>query len=157
METYYYDGNSYEDMDEVLEAVRQDVDLNFGDADFDDILRSNGGTEVDGIGFATSSSLKRHSYQEYKIYRAEIIDRVVSEVREGMELELFPIRVPFTFGVIECSERGPFLIYPELYYRTSVNAKEPSALQISHGEGAPCRDGGSGTCDSHRPYLPRER
>ena len=104
MNTYYYDGISFSSIDNMIDAVRHDVDFSFGDADLDRILRDNGSAEIDGLGLSTSSALKRHSYSEYRKRRNDIIDQIVSEVREGVELELFPIRVPYTYNVIECSE-----------------------------------------------------
>lgn len=104
MNMYYYDGISFNDIDNMIDAVRHDVDFSFGDADFDRILRDNGSAEIEGLGLSTSMALKRHSYTEYRKRRNEIIEQIVSEVREGVELELFPIRVPYTYNVIECNE-----------------------------------------------------
>lgn len=104
MNTYYYDGMSFNDIDNMIDAVRHDVDFSFGDADLDRILRDHGCAEIDGLGLSTSLALKRHSYSEYRKRRNDIIDQIVSEIREGVELELFPITVPYTHGVIECSE-----------------------------------------------------
>ena len=50
METYYYDGRSYRDIRDALDAVRDDIDSALGDSDIDSYLREEGPVVCDGEG-----------------------------------------------------------------------------------------------------------
>jgi hypothetical protein len=104
METYYYDGRSYRDIRDALDAVRDDIDSSLGDSDIDAYLREGGPVVCDGEELRTASALRRTDRGLYLSIREELIDMVMSEIREGAEAGEFPIRVPFADTVLECSE-----------------------------------------------------
>lgn len=101
---YYYDGVSYDEMGDVLNAVRNDLDFCLSDSDLDRYLRSSGGVQVDGEYVVNSLALKRSSHLEYRNLRNEFIDCILSELNDSIESAGFPFRVPFTFGEIEYLE-----------------------------------------------------
>ena len=103
METYYYDGRSYRDIRDALDAVRDDIDFSLGDSDIDFYLRENGPVICDGAELRTASALKRIDHGLYRTIREELIDMVMSEIRDGAEAGEFPIRIPFADTVLECS------------------------------------------------------
>ena len=104
MEMYYYDGRSYRDIRDALDAVRDDIDFSLGDSDIDFYLRENGPGISDGEELRTASALKRTDYGLYRTIRDELIDMVMSEIREGAMAGEFPIRIPFADTVLESSE-----------------------------------------------------
>ena len=101
---FYYDGMSYRSRDELLTAVRNDLDFCVGDSDIDDYLRQTGGAFVNGETVMTTFSLKRSDYTAYREVRNEFLDMIMSEIRDGLDTDSLPIQVPFTFNVIEGSE-----------------------------------------------------
>ena len=101
---YYYDGRSFDGKEEVITAIRHDLDFSLGDSDLDAYLRSNGGVCVDGTGCMTAMALKRHSPTAYREVREEFIDLIMSEVRDGIEEGGFPMRIPFTDNILESSD-----------------------------------------------------
>jgi len=104
-DAYYYDDSGYDDTESLMAAVRDDIDSCFGDSDLDDFIKMNGGSvESDGTEFHTSLALKKHSTEEYLACRDEAIDTIMGEIREGVELGIFPIQVPYTFNTIESDD-----------------------------------------------------
>ena len=101
---FYYDGRSFRDIRDALDAVRDDIDLSLGDSDLDSYLRDNGAVVVDGEEFRTASALKRADHSLYREIRDGFIEMVMDEVREGADAGEFPIRIPFTGSVLESSE-----------------------------------------------------
>ena len=104
MVVFYYDGMAYHSRDELLTAVRNDLDFCIGDSDLDDYLRQTGGAFVDGQTVTTTYSLKRMDNNAYREVRNEFLDMIMSEIRDGLDTESLPIQVPFTFNSIEGSE-----------------------------------------------------
>ena len=104
MAIFYYDGMSYRSRDELLTAVRNDLDFCVGDSDIDDYLRQTGGAFVNGETVMTTFSLKRSDFTAYREVRNEFLDMIMSEIRDGLDTDSLPIQVPFTFNVIEGSE-----------------------------------------------------
>ena len=104
MTVFYYDGVAYRGKNELLAAVRNDLDFCVGDSDIDDYLRQAGGVFVNGETLMTTVSLKRKDYKAYREVRNEFLDMIMSEIRDGLDTESLPIQVPFTFNAIEGSE-----------------------------------------------------
>lgn len=101
---YYYDGRSFETIVQVLRVIRDDVDFTLCDSDMDAMIRENGGVYVDGQEFRTCLSLKRYSNVAYREKREEIVDWIMSEVRDAVKQSVFPIRIPFTYNLLESSD-----------------------------------------------------
>ena len=101
---YYYDGRSFRDIRDALDAVRDDIDLSLGDSDLDSYLRENGAVVIDGEAYRTASALKRVDHSLYREIRDEFIERIMSDVRDGADSGEFPLRIPFTGNVLESSE-----------------------------------------------------
>ena len=80
MVVFYYDGMAYRSRDELLTAVRNDLDFCIGDSDLDDYLRQTGGAFVDGETVMTSFALKRSNYTAYREVRNEFLDTIMSEI-----------------------------------------------------------------------------
>ncbi len=104
MVAYYYDDRSFGSVDSLMRAVRNDIETHVEDRDIDGYLRENGGIVVDGAELNTCQALKRADYRYYREVRQRFADYVASEVRDAVVSEMFPIRVPFTYGIIESSE-----------------------------------------------------
>lgn len=101
---YYYEGRSYDDLKELLIAVRDDLDACFSDSDLDYFIREIGGVYYDGDEYLSSTALRHNNMKLYLESRREAIGGIMSEIKEGVEMGMFPIRVPCTYGVIECSD-----------------------------------------------------
>ncbi len=104
MAVYYYDDRSFDSVEALMRAVSRDIETHVEDRDIDGYLRENGGIVVDGAELSTCQSLKRADYRYYREVRQRFAEYVASEVRDAVVSGMFPIRVPFTYGVIESSE-----------------------------------------------------
>lgn len=104
MAVYYYDDRSFDGVDPLMRAVVSDIETHVEDRDIDIYLRENGGILVDGVEMDSCLSLKRADYRHYRDVRHRFAEYVASEVRDAVVAGMFPIRVPFTYGVIESLE-----------------------------------------------------
>ncbi len=99
---YWYQGEEFEGVDALMEAVRLDVDGYFGDSDLDAAIMQRGGKFVaDGVEYRTAVSLKRGNPSAYRMLRDEIVGGIVDRLRGEVELGELPAEVPYTSGTIE--------------------------------------------------------
>ncbi len=104
MAVYYYDDRSFDNVESLMRAVVSDIEVHIEDRDIDRYLRENGGVVVDGIELNSCQALKRVDYHHYRNVRHRFAEFVASEVRDAVVAGMFPIQVPFTYGVIESLE-----------------------------------------------------
>ncbi len=104
MAVYYYDDRSFDSVNSLMRAVVSDIEAHVEDREIDRYIRENGGVMADGIEMDSCQSLKRTDYRYYRDMRRRFAEYVAEEVRDAVVSGMFPIQVPFTYGVIESLE-----------------------------------------------------